>query len=86
MNIKNYFGKDWKFFWKTSWLYKNTIQSFCAYFGIRLFILSRKLMRIGAKNCSWCGDSQNINTGLFMSYSKKGLRCSNKDCMEKPYV
>ena len=56
--------------------------------AIGTFILfnSRKMMRIGGKNCSWCGAEQNRNTGLFMSYSRKGLRCSNKDCQDKPYV
>lgn len=86
MNIKNYFSKDWKFFWTRSLVWRILIKNPSAYLGLKLFILGRKLMRIGSKNCSWCGDSQNRNTGLFMSYSKKGLRCSNKDCMDKPYV
>lgn len=91
MNIKNYYGKDWKFFWTTSKLWNIIVQKPCNHIGLKLIntcskTLARKLLRIGKNHCSWCGDSQNKNTGLFMAYSRKGLRCSNKNCMDKPYV
>lgn len=91
MSIKNYYGKDWKFFWTTSTAWNLLIQKPCNYLGLKLInsnfkTIARKLLRIGRKHCSWCGASQNKNTGLFMACSRKGLRCSNKDCMDRPYV
>lgn len=86
--IKRYFGKDWKFFWTTSKVWKIFICKPSTYFGLKLvkYNIGKKLLRIGRERCSWCGAKQTRESGLFMSASRKGLRCSNKDCMDKPYV
>ena len=86
--IKRYFGKDWKFFWTTCIVWEKIVKIPCDFLGLKLLVVSKKLLRIGSKSCSWCGDKQNRNTGLHMSASKKGLRCCrlNKDCDKQPYV
>ena len=86
--FKQRFGRDWKFFWMQDSFIGKYIKILCDYFGFKLLLLSRKLMRIGGKRCSWCGEKQNKNTGLHMSASKKGLRCGNipVSCGDKPLV
>jgi len=90
-----YFGKDYKYFWTTSTFWDYLVKRPFDYLALKLMSLSkyllkvsRKMLRIGGKSCSWCGDKQNRNTGLHMSASKKGFRCcrSGKDCDRKPYV
>ncbi len=86
--IKQYFGKDWKFFWTTNIVWDKLVQIPCDFLGLKLLKFSRKLLRIGAKSCSWCGDKQNKNTGMHMHASKKGFRCGNtpRRCCDREYV
>lgn len=91
MNINRYFGKDWKFFWTTSKVWNIIIQKPCNFVGLKLIDTrfktpARKLLRIGRKHCSWCGATQTRDTGLFMSASRKGLRCTNKNCWNEKFV
>ena len=75
--IHQYFGKDWKFFWKTSKAWEAVIRKPSTWIGLNLLRLSRSLLRIGRDRCSWCGAKQNRNTGIHMSASRKGMRCDN---------
>lgn len=82
-----YFGKDWKFFWKTSVAWRVLVRIPCTWLGYKLLTLGRKMIRVGYIRCSWCGEEQNRHTGLHMSASKKGMRCCNhNNCSSKPYV
>lgn len=86
--VKQRFGRNWKFFWmEDSWI-GSVIKNTSDYLGFKLLLLSRKLMRIGGKRCSWCGEKQNRNTGMHMHASRKGMRCGNipVSCCDKPFV
>lgn len=82
------FGKDWKFFWMQDSYIGIFYRFACAKIGLKLLRLSRKMIRAGGKNCSWCGAKQTRETGLYMSASKKGFRCMkhHKTCENMPYV
>ena len=87
--LKRYFGRDWKFFWTQSKIWKLFICKPATYFGLKLvkYNIGKKLLRIGSERCSWCGAEQTRETGLFMSASKKGFRCMGlRDCHNKPYI
>lgn len=86
--VKQRFGKDWKFFWMTDSYLGKFFKKICDYLGLKLLFLSRRLMRIGGKRCSWCGEEQNKHTGLHMSASRKGFRCGKLpvSCSDKPFV
>lgn len=87
--IKRYFGRDYKFFWTQSKIWKTLICKPSTYFGLKLlkYNIGKKLLRIGRERCSWCGAKQTRETGMFMSVSRKGLRCmSFKECDKKPYI
>lgn len=86
--FKQRFGRDWKFFWMQDSYVGAAYKNICDYLGFKLLKISRKLMRIGYKRCSWCGEEQNMSTGMHMHASRKGMRCGNqsKSCCDKPLV
>ncbi len=96
MNIKKYFGKDYKFFWRNDSILGNIYGVILNRLGVLLLKLSRKLLRKGGgsfrgkfySNCSWCGGVQTRETGLHMHISRKGARCgiTNKQCCDQPLV
>ena len=84
MKLSKYFSKEWKFYLTTNKIWDILIRIPCTYVGYKLMIFSRWLLKIGEKRCSYCGEEQNINTGLHMHVSKKGLRCGNSNkCWKK---
>ncbi len=83
--MKRYFNKDWKFYLTENNVWKILIRIPCTYVGYRLMLFSRLLLKIGKQRCSYCGEKQNINTGLHMHISRKGMRCgNNNECYKKP--
>ena len=82
--IKTIFGKDWKFYITTSSPWRVLIRVPCTYFGYKLILFSRWLLKIGRERCSYCGERQDRNTGLHMNASIKGMRCGNRnECYRK---
>ena len=75
--LKQYFGRDWRFFWTTNIVFKKLVRVPCTYLGLKLMKLSRWLLKIGRERCSWCGAKQDGNTGLHMHATKKGMRCGD---------
>ena len=96
LRCKQLFGKDYKFFWRYDTAVGNLYGVVLNRLGMKLLTLSRKMLRKGGghfrdkyyQNCSWCGGVQNINTGLHMHASNKGMRCGRTpvECCKQPKV
>ena len=86
LRIRQLLGKDYKYFWSETTYIGSKYKILCDYIGYKLLKLSRDLLRIGGKRCSYCGEKQNRNTGLHMAFSRKGLRCGKLpvSCSSKP--
>ena len=90
--MKNYFkqklGEGWRSFRSSNSGIGRRYMESCDYVGSKLLTVSRKLLRIGGKRCSWCGEHQTRETGMHMTASKKGLRCGNNklSCSDKPFI
>ena len=50
--------------------------------AIKMMNTSRKMLRVSCGRCSWCG----ADCGFSSSMSRKGLRCDNTTCQEKPRI
>ena len=94
--MKEYFGKDYKFYWRNETIIGNWYGVLLNRLGIKLLNIGRTLLRKGGgsfrgnyySNCSWCGDVQTPMTGMHMSVSRKGSRCTREQprCDKQPLV
>lgn len=96
LKCKQLLGKEYKFFWRRDTFIGNLYGVILNRLGMKLLNLGRKMIRKGGgkfrnehyQNCSWCGGVQNVNTGLHMHISNKGLRCGCTpiECNKQPKV
>ena len=96
MNIKKYFGKDWKHYWRYDTKIGSIYGAILSIVGITLLNFGRKCLRHGGgrfngkfyQYCSWCGESQDVSIGVHKHFSRKGGRCGIRQplCHKQPIV